>query len=333
MTDPTSIFAVALVLAGIGAWPIYRALVALKARQTVSQHVAEHAHKQGTPTMGGLIALFGLLPALAVLASGTGRTGWGFVALVIGYTVIGFVDDFVVPRLMKGKRGLGWTQKLLMQIGFAAIGALLLQPSNTPALLFNIFCILFFSNAYNFTDGLDWLASTVLVALALGGWAIATVVHATPLGPIYAALIGSILPFMVLNRPPARIFMGDVGAIPIGGLLGMLIAITAVPSVAPSFTHATTVAPWGVLLGLVLLSFVMCAELIPVPLQIASVKIRKKRIFPMTPIHHAFQKAGWRETRVVALFFGVQVLCAVLGWAVATVTYPVASMSVVVEGK
>lgn len=317
-------FLIGFLPSAILAWPIYRALLALKARQTVSQHVAEHAHKQGTPTMGGLIILCGLVAfaLYGLIAPPPDRRWAGIPVLVIGYALIGFVDDFVIPRLMKGKRGLGWTQKLLLQVGLAALSMWLLQPVSLLAFAFGVFCVLFFSNAFNFTDGLDWLASSVLVALAIGA------ILVTPnffIHHVWFAIIGATLPFMLLNRPPAKIFMGDVGSMPVGALIGLLLAATAWTGVAPVFAHGKVLE--GVLypgtgpaspliwVALVVLSFVMIAELVPVPLQIASVKLRKKRLFPMTPIHHAFQKAGWKETKVVALFFWTQVVCSAIAVA------------------
>jgi len=320
------------------AFPIFRVLLAMKARQTVSQHVAEHAHKQGTPTMGGLIILAGLIPALTLfVTSGTyggpaerGRLA-GLLVLIAGYALIGFVDDFVIPRLMKGKRGLGWTQKLLLQIGLAVLGLWMLGVTAPIALAIAVFLVLFFSNAYNFTDGLDWLASTVMIALAVGIVGIALMIGASTVAAIFAIVIGSMLPFMVLNRPPARIFMGDVGSMPLGAALGAAFFALALPASVPSLggwsdskgnampaDWYTANPTWPVWLALGVLSFVMIAELVPVPLQILSVKIRKKRLFPMTPIHHAFQKAGWKETKIVALFFAVQLVCTLVALGIAS---------------
>lgn len=331
-------FLAGLVPAAIFAYPIYRGLLALKARQTVSQHVVEHAHKQGTPTMGGLMILAGLIPAVGYLISkGTfysdGSVGnKGLLVLLGGYALVGFIDDFVVPRLMKGKRGLGWTQKLALQVGIAWLSVYMLGDRDVLTTLLGVFSILFFSNAFNFTDGLDWLASTVLVALAGGLAFLAHRYGADGLTLLSLTMIGATLPFMVFNRPPAKIFMGDVGSMPIGGLLGLGFAALLEPDLAPTlgaalyeldkdgsslhvtFPHAQREQ---LLIPLLILSFVMIAELVPVPLQIASVKLRKKRLFPMTPIHHAFQKAGWRETRIVAMFFVVQVICSLIAMGIA----------------
>lgn len=315
MTNVSSAFGLCFLAASVLAHPIYAALLAIRSRQTVSQHVAEHAHKQGTPTMGGLIVVAGVSLWFASRAVGGGAWLGAFV-LLLGYALIGFVDDFLVPRLMKGKRGLGWTQKLVAEAGFAALAIAIGGVTAPVPLGLGIFLILFFANAFNFSDGLDWLSSSIFLALAAGGAAIAWHVGAMGATEVFAALGGAIVPFMVLNRPPAKIFMGDVGSMPIGGLIGLAFGAILDPAISPSLGGLKVASPtiWAALL---VLSFVMFAELVPVPIQIASVKLRKKRVFPATPIHHAFQRAGWKETKVVALFFGVQVLCSVLAVAIA----------------
>jgi phospho-N-acetylmuramoyl-pentapeptide-transferase len=125
-------------------------------------------------------------------------------------------------------------------------------------------------------------------------------------GPLLMSQIiaGATLPFLFWNAPKARVFMGDVGSLAIGSFLGASF-FAGTRSSTPM-----AIPPYGYL-ALFLWSFVMIAELVPVPLQIASVKLRKKKLFPYTPIHHAFEKAGWPETRVVFMFVIVQVCCSV----------------------
>ena len=313
MTSAAAAFLTSLGTAAVGAYPIYRGLLAIKSRQTVSQHVKEHAHKQGTPTMGGLIVVVGMLPWV-VQSLAAGGPWLGVLWLIVGYGLIGFIDDFVVPKLMKGKRGLGWTQKLLMETAFALVALQLGGVKGVGAAVFGTFMILFYANAFNFSDGLDWLSSSILVALALGLGALGFATGAAGVVVIAAILLGAILPFMVLNRPPAKIFMGDVGSMPIGALIGIAIAAMMNPDVMPGLAGQPA-GPLG-WVALFCLSVMMFAELVPVPIQIASVKLRKgKRVFPATPIHHAFQRAGWKETKVVVLFFAVQVVGSLLAVA------------------
>lgn len=320
------VFLAAFSVASALAHPILKLLIRLKSKQTVSQYVPEHAAKQGTPTMGGLIIGVGFLSAALVLSAilpvdpSYDRYFFSFAFLYILFGIIGFVDDYVIPRKMVGKRGLGWTQKLVMQIvgciAFAFIGGF---PATPEAIAISAFLILFFSNAYNFSDGMDALAGSLLLVISLGlGW-VAVLGGRIDMVAVLCALTGGCLPFLWLNRPPARVFMGDVGALPIGAVLGAIVACLVLPNWHPA-EHLSQgeasrfgVASWPVWLGLAVVSFVMMVELIPVPLQILSVKLRKKRLFPMTPIHHAYQKAGWKETRVVAMFVGVQVACSIVG--------------------
>jgi phospho-N-acetylmuramoyl-pentapeptide-transferase len=264
--------------------------------------------------MGGLIILAGAFPAMAYwgIVSGWSKTVPVF-AVMIGFALVGLFDDFVLPRVIKGSRGFGWVPKLILQFGVAGVSLYTfrdsIMASSASAFIVGLFVILFFANAYNFCDGLDWLAGTVLVALGAGLTACSLYLGRGEWIFPMVAVLGGAVPFLYLNRPPAKIFMGDVGAMAIGGLIGLIFADLTQSGVtgSPNFL---------LLLGLAIVAFVMMVELIPVPLQILSVKIRKKRLFPMTPIHHAFQKAGWPETKIVGLFFAVQLVCSVLGFYV-----------------
>lgn len=309
-------FAVALAASGLAAWPLYKMLLAIKSRQTVSQYVEEHAHKQGTPTMGGLILIVGLAAAFLSWLGNESLSVWVLQALVLllGFGLIGFLDDFVVPRWMPGKRGLGWTPKLAMQ-GFAAVAAAAWgpRPLTGADLALFVFLVLFYSNAYNFSDGMDGLAGSLLIGMSLGFGYLAMHPAAEMNHALGLALVGSVIPFLALNAPPAKVFMGDVGALPVGALLGMA-AAASLPSTTSGRLHLPYY--W---LPVLLWSLVMLAELVPVPIQIAWVKLFKKRLFPFTPIHHAWQRAGMPETRIVWRFFMVQLACSFLAVEVSKV--------------
>ncbi len=290
-------FAVALVVAAVASPFIMRALVAAKSRQTVSQHLPEHAHKQGVPTMGGLIVLVGWV--LGSLASPTPMLGPG-VAVILLFAAIGFADDYLVPRLQPGKRGFGWITKLGLQV-LAAIPAAFIpyeteiQPNMR---IVAVVWVLFYANAFNFADGLDNLAGGIALWLVVGLQVI--LAQTTGLDPSLSALFAALLPFMVWNAAPAKVFMGDVASLPIGAYFGFatfrLVAQPASQSV------------WPVLV----LSVVMFVMVVPVVLQIASVKVLKRRMFQFkTPVHHAFQEHGWDEPRIVSLFHAAQIVCSV----------------------
>lgn len=316
-TEDLKAFWVAFLISGVLSLPIMKLLVAMKSRQTVSQHAPEgHQVKQGTPTMGGLIILAGVFGAMPFVNWSTSILPMAL--LILLFMLIGFVDDFVIPRLMPGKRGLGWKQKIIMQF-VAAIVPLLLGGHGAPmTLAYATFIILFFANAYNFSDGLDGLAGTLLIGLLIGMIGIRGQMiqpgQAT-MNPLIFVFLGAVLPFLYWNAPKAKVFMGDVGSLPIGAFLGGFWFL-ANPIQNGEVRGPVGFAPteMGMIhyLALGVWSLMMVAELVPVPLQIASVKIRKKKIFPYTPIHHAFEKAGWPETRVVFVFALCQALFSML---------------------
>lgn len=265
----------------------------LKSRQTISEHVAEHAHKQGTPTMGGIMILIAFFVTSALTWS---ERSLQMVLLVIGFAILGFVDDFVVPRMVKGSRGLGWKEKLVLQV-LVSVGVLSIHGFDWGFAALGTFLILFFSNAYNFSDGIDGLAATLGVILFA--------CFLVPFFDTNLGMIGGFLVFLFWNKYPAKVFMGDVGALPIGALLGY--------QVFGSYELlASEIDPANVVGALVAVSLVMIAELVPVPLQILSVKLRGKRLFPKTPIHHAFQEKGWSEWKIVGVFGAAQLACVLL---------------------
>jgi phospho-N-acetylmuramoyl-pentapeptide-transferase len=317
-------FWVSLVVSGICAYPILLTLKATKSRQVVSQYAPEgHAKKQGTPTMGGLIIAVGFIAAMSLLSlfnRSHDSPNLSLLLLFVLFSSIGFVDDFVVPRVFPGKRGLGWKQKFLMQAVAALVFAIPAFSSNWSLVMWSVFLIMFFSNAYNFSDGLDALAGSLLIAFAAGLIGIAVLAGSYELVPCLLALIGGTIAFLFLNAPPAKVFMGDVGSLGIGAVLGAVVLYTAAGARGVEFRSPFSsgyVGPQPIFLALFVASLMMVVELVPVPLQIASVKLRKKKLFPYTPIHHAFEKAGWPESRVVWMFALSQLILSVLAVQIA----------------
>ncbi len=294
---------VAFVASGLAAPIVLNLLKRAKSRQTISEYVPEHAVKQGTPTMGGLMVVIGLIAGiLAGRVDGAGYT----LGLVAWFAFIGFLDDYWVPRMIPGKRGLGWMPKLGMEI--VPILALWCMQPRTPLGVIALmgFSILFFANAYNFADGMDGLAGGVGIVFALG-----LMMMGSRSSVELISLVMALVPFLFLNAPPAKVFMGDVGSLPIGALFGLVFVESTV-------FHDPNRADWALLGPGLLASLLLILEIVPVPLQVASAKLRKgKRLFPFkTPIHHGFEAGGWPESRVVWSFILFQFVCSVfaVGW-------------------
>ncbi|MER3496329.1 MAG: hypothetical protein C4320_05720 [Armatimonadota bacterium] len=302
-----AVFWVAFAVAAIVARPIYALLLLTKSRQTIDPYAPEtHRTKEGTPTMGGLITVVGLLAGLiaALLAGNPNDRAYlaSGLLLLLGFGAIGFLDDFIIPRLIKGKRGLGWRQKIVMQFVVAVVALLPTIGFNFVPLGFGVFVILFASNAYNFADGLDGLAGFIGVAYAAGLVGLASNSSQYGVGVIGFAVAAGLIPFLYLNAHPARVFMGDVGSLPIGALLGWASLGLFRDLRAPTLTP----------LALLALNLLLIVELVPVPIQVLSFKLTGRRIFPATPIHHSFENKGWPETRIVPAFAMFQLLLAVL---------------------
>lgn len=305
--------------------PVVMALLrSMKAKQSIHEHAPEgHKVKEGTPTMGGLIVLAGLIPALVIDALQNGSGVYYIVALVVSFALIGFLDDYVVPKMNPGSRGLSWLPKLVLQIAAASFAAPALGFAFHPVVWsVVIIVVLFFANAFNFADGLDSLAGSLGIAFAVG-LAIISVI-AQPLANLapLLAVVGALIPFLFINAPPARVFMGDTGSLPIGALFGLMALAPVRTAVIGTFDPVgraletmpdMAVPPLAMVLPVLVLSLMMVAELVPVPLQVAFFKLTKgKRLFPMTPIHHSFEKKGWKEGRIVWTFLWVQVVLAII---------------------
>lgn len=334
-------FWISFLVSAILSKPILNLLIRAKSRQTVSSHLEGHAVKQGTPTMGGFIILVGMFASWILRY--TGVNGGPMMLLVALFAAIGFVDDYLVPRLMPGKRGLGWKQKILMQVVAAAVPLIWAQASPVTIAV-GVFLILFFANAYNFADGLDGLAGTILLGQLFGLACMSGLTSRAVEFPSWMLwpLLGSLVVFLYWNAPKAKVFMGDVGSLPIGALLGAFWVFamkgSSYEGIAKySFEEEMS---WFIVPAIVW-SIPMICELLPVPLQVLSVKLFKRKLFPFTPIHHAFEEiklkpgetedsqtyldrvknsprwAHWPETRIVFVFGIFQFLCSVASITIA----------------
>lgn len=271
---------------------------------------ASHQKKSGTPTMGGIMILAGLtISVLALLPLNSSI----IIALVLtlGHALIGFLDDYI-KVVMKRNLGLTTKQKLLCQ--FILAGAYVYYAEthiNNTTLWFpgiNItadfgmlfYAVVFFllvgtTNAVNLTDGLDGLASFVTLPVTLAYAAIAYGQGQMDLAGFAMALCGGCMGFLLFNRHPAKVFMGDTGSLAIGGGIAALALLTKTEVL------------------LAILGGVYVMEALSVIIQVSYFKYTHgKRVFRMTPIHHHFELGGWKETKVVTNFTVVScILCAI----------------------
>lgn len=278
-----------------------------------------HLSKEGTPTMGGLMFIAGLLAAVVLTGLPDFRAGnysglamLGF-ALVQG--VIGFLDDFEKVK-KRGNQGLKGAQKFLLQLVVAVAFVLLLRylgflspnlyipfldvviPLPEPLYVaFAAFVIVGTVNAVNLTDGVDGLVSGVSLPVAACFFALAVCWGQRPQALFAAGLAAGLMGFLLFNFHPAKVFMGDTGSLFLGGCLCALAFGLDMPLV---------LVPLGVVYIIEALSDII---------QVGYFKLSHgKRVFKMAPIHHHFEKSGWSETRIFVVFTGVSLVFALLTW-------------------
>lgn len=279
---------------------------------------ASHLSKKGTPTMGGVIFLAGILVSGLFTASGYAE-GVLVLATALGFGLIGFIDDFIKIAL-KRPLGLRAREKLIGQILIAAILALLavstlgrgtdlvipfsgifLGEMKTVELgmglfmIFSIVVILGAANGVNLTDGLDGLASGVTVVTSLAFVLIGIMMGKTGVALIMAGVAGGCLGFWVYNRHPARVFMGDTGSMALGGAIGAAAVLTRSE------------------LFLFIIGGIYVLETLSVIIQVFSFQVFHRRIFRMSPLHHHFELGNWSENRIVATFVAASVVFSLIG--------------------
>jgi len=277
-------------------------LTRMKVGQTVrGDGVAAHLEKTGTPTMGGVIFLIAItITALFYIKDYPHIIP--ILILVLGFGIIGFIDDYL-KVVKKHADGLFPKQKMALQLIVTAIFAaymffisdveltMLVPFSNGTYLNLGWFAIpiMFVAilgtvNGVNFTDGLDGLASSVTVMIALF-FTVVAVGSKVGISPITCAVIGSLMGFLLFNSYPAKVFMGDTGSLALGGFVAGAAYMLQMP------------------LFIIIVGLVYLIEVASVIIQVTYFKKTKgKRIFKMAPIHHHFELCGWSETRVVAVF-------------------------------
>lgn len=288
--------------------------------------------KKGTPTMGGVLILFSLTVSTLLWTDLRNGYVWTVLLLTLGYGALGFVDDFI--KLSKANfRGLSGRGKLIVQAALGLLAAIaimvltrgplgqgltvpvfkdVLIPFSYAFPLVGMLVMLGSSNAVNLTDGLDGLA-IVPTIIAAGVFALIAYLVGNRLFSEYlqlthvpgtaelcvfcSALIGAGLGFLWFNAPPAAVFMGDTGSLALGGALG---------AVAVAVKHEIVLAIVG---GLFVL------ETVSVIIQVFWYKRTGRRVFLMAPLHHHFEKKGWKEPTIVIRFWIISMILALVGLA------------------
>ena len=303
-------------------------------KEGIERHIIE---KAGTPTMGGVMILAGLIVGTLLWADLSNVYVWAVLLVTAGYGVLGFLDDYAKVT-KQTTAGLSGFARLAIEAGIAmaAIAIIVVFGAKPPEdghlltsvvfplakravvdlgwfyLAFGAFVVVGAANAVNFTDGLDGLATVpVMIASAAFGFIAYLVgdkvfasylqLHNVPgvgeIAVFCSALIGAGMGFLWYNAPPARIFMGDTGSLALGGAVG---------SIAVATRHEIVLAVIG---GL------FVAETLSVVIQVAWFKRTGRRVFLMAPIHHHFEKLGWREPTIVIRFWIISVVLALVGLA------------------
>ena len=283
-----------------------------KVEQVTSKFVKQHQSKSGTPTMGGLIFILStIITIIALVLTGKMTISTNLIIILFiffGYALIGFVDDFLKYKYRSNEKGLTRLQKLIAQIVLAIIFFyLFIRDGSNPNIeitglnininlgflygFFILFMLVGTSNAVNLTDGLDGLAGGLsIIAFGVYGmiaWSSSWLSGYDDIAIFCFILVGGLLGFLAFNSYPAKIFMGDTGSLALGGTLATIAILTRRE------------------LLLIVVGGVFVIETLTVILQVLSVKLRGKRLFLMTPIHHSFEKKGWSEPDIVKLFYVV----------------------------
>jgi phospho-N-acetylmuramoyl-pentapeptide-transferase len=309
----------------------------LRSKQAEGQPIREdgpEGHpltKKGTPTMGGFLILIALSVATLLWADLSNRYVWAVLLVTLGFGAIGFVDDYLKLN-RRSSDGLSGKIKLTAEIIIGClVGWWILEISQSSPIAsslaipflknylielgwffipFTALVIVGASNAVNLTDGLDGLAIVpamiVAACLALIAYLVGNTVfagylqiHGVPgageLTVFCGALVGASLGFLWFNAPPAMVFMGDTGSLSVGGALGAVSVITK---------HE---------LVLVIIGGLFVLETVSVIVQVASFKMTGRRVFRMAPLHHHYEKKGWKEPTIVIRFWIIAMILALVG--------------------
>ena len=310
---------IGFILALIVAIILIPLLKKIHAGQNISIYLRKaHKNKQGTPTMGGLIFIIPTFLTIIILFC-LNKIHFSYTLLIIlftlfSYTLIGFIDDYLIIKRHNNK-GLSQTAKLALQTLVAIIFFyLFMKGGNEPLLwvhslnfkldigffygLFILFVLVAASNAVNLTDGLDGLAGGLaficFVTFGIIAWNTGWLDGYEDIAVLSFVIAGALLGFLMFNVNPAKVFMGDTGSLALGATLGAYAIMTR---------HEVL---------LILIGLVFVIETLSCIIQMVYYKFTKRRIFPMTPIHHTFEKMGMKENVIVRMFWMVGLVASLL---------------------
>jgi len=309
---------------------IIKTIKRLKAGQNILEYVDTHISKQGTPTMGGVIFLLGLIVCFFTIFDDNSRLCSITILVTLAYAILGFLDDFLKIKL-RHNEGLKAYQKAIGQVGIAIIMALFVYNSglvgNSVILPFGFneinlgwgiipFIVVFYlavTNSVNLTDGLDGLAGGVSSVFLIGFLLIMSVIinknllsytelmnlEMSNLLLLCSGFLGCLLAFLVHNWYPAKVFMGDTGSLAIGGFIATILTLSQM------------------YLFILVVGIMFVLNTLSVIIQVGYYKLTKKRVFKMAPLHHHFERCGIAETRVVFSYMVITIV----GIAVAMLIY------------
>ncbi len=284
----------------------------LNVGQSIREEGPDHQSKSGTPTMGGLIIIIALI--ITIFTSGLiTEDTYILIFATLAFGLIGFIDDYI-KVVMKRNLGLKAYQKIIGQTAIAII--LAIYQSNTSELgtsvivpfmadnyfdlgifyiPFIVFVVVGTVNSVNLTDGLDGLASGVTL-IVMSFFSIVALKWGFSSISLYAtALAGACLGFLVHNAYPAKVFMGDTGSLALGGAVATIAILLNLPLLIP------------------IVGGIYFIEALSVIIQVISFKLTGKRVFLMSPLHHHFEYKGWKETKIVSVFWFATVLLCLIG--------------------
>ncbi|MFD2829821.1 phospho-N-acetylmuramoyl-pentapeptide-transferase [Corticicoccus populi] len=309
-----------LILAFAATFFLVPATIPLLKRLKFGQSIREegpksHQVKTGTPTMGGLTFLIPIIILTIAALFFVDDVSKMVVLLIvtIGFGLIGFLDDYIIV-VKKHNTGLTSRQKFLAQVIVSVIIYIIMlnfipgisNSVHIPGTEFDIplgflfvvwivFWQVGFSNAVNLTDGLDGLATGLSVIAFSSFLAVTTALSESTVSTFLCIIIGSLIGFLIHNKYPAKLFMGDTGSLALGGII------------------ATVSIMINNSLLLLIIGIVFVVETLSVMIQVVSFKLTGKRIFKMTPIHHHFELLGWSEWKIVTVFWLTGAVAGIIG--------------------